>query len=147
MKTVSCIVYKEKNNKRQFLLLKRVKAKGDFWQFVGGKIEPNEEIGDALLREIKEETSIGMKDLVCILLDKYEFEIKKHYLTGEVLKTPTHETVFCIRVRCKSIVDITKDLDLDHEAYGWFDYDVALKMLKWKDNKNALKHFKKILIG
>ena len=53
------------NDKDQFLISKRPshKFKGGYWEFPGGKIEPEEESEAALIRELKEE--VGITVLKC----------------------------------------------------------------------------------
>ncbi len=53
----SPVIYKDK-----FLLIKRINPPYiGLWSMVGGKIEPGEDIKDAVVREIKEETGLTAK--------------------------------------------------------------------------------------
>lgn len=55
-----------RNDKGQFLLAKRAVIPGrlypGYWEFPGGKREPDESLEDALIRELNEETDIDAKD-------------------------------------------------------------------------------------
>ena len=84
-----------KNQKGEVLIARRHKKahQGDLWEFPGGKVEPGENIQQALLRELKEELNISVQhasplikinhqysDLsVCLdvwLVDKFSGELK-----------------------------------------------------------------------
>lgn len=54
---------------------------GDFWEFPGGKIEPEETVEQALLREIKEELNLEIKSsrpLICIRHDYHDKNVVLH---------------------------------------------------------------------
>lgn len=66
---VTCTIYR--NNK--FLVIRRhdkAKKFGGLWAFPGGKVEIGETVAAALIREVKEETNLDLKDRV-LLLDSY----------------------------------------------------------------------------
>ena len=62
-------------NGNKFMICQRPKdkARALLWEFVGGKIEPNESGEDALIRECKEELDIVVKplDVFCDVVHTY----------------------------------------------------------------------------
>ena len=62
-------------NGNRFMICQRPenKARALLWEFVGGKIEPNESGEDALIRECKEELDIVVKplDVFCDVVHTY----------------------------------------------------------------------------
>jgi len=71
------------NQAGQFLLIKNPKF-GDYWTIPGGHIELNEKAEEALIREIKEETGLEMKNIEPIGFDENinpsEFHEPKHFI-------------------------------------------------------------------
>ena len=70
------------NDFNEILLSKRPKNKhlGGFWEFPGGKVETNEVPEQALIREIKEELNIDIKNNCIAPLSFSEFEYKEFHL-------------------------------------------------------------------
>ena len=73
VKVVGAII---ENDKNEILCALRSKnmSQGSLWEFPGGKIEPNETIGDAIVREIREELGciIEFTDVFCDYTHEYE---------------------------------------------------------------------------
>jgi ADP-ribose pyrophosphatase YjhB (NUDIX family) len=93
-----------KNNK--ILLLKRsvIPFKG-FWHVVGGQVEENETLKEALRREFKEETALDVK-------------------IGNVIDGRIEETFDRIKiVVIFEVIEARGEITLNHEneEYGWFD--------------------------
>lgn len=96
---------------------------GDFkgkWEFPGGKVEPNENLEHALIREIKEEMNANINVLEYINTIEYDypnFHLKMHsYLCS--LNDDNIEFVF------------HDDKYLEHENMVWLDLD-ELDHLDW----------------
>ena len=70
------------NDLNEILLSKRPKNKhlGGFWEFPGGKVEVNELPEHALIREIKEELDIDIKNKCIAPLSFSEFNYKEFQL-------------------------------------------------------------------
>ena len=70
------------NDLNEILLSKRPKNKhlGGFWEFPGGKVEVNEVPENALIREIKEELNIDIKNKCLAPLSFSEFNYKEFQL-------------------------------------------------------------------
>ena len=67
------IIFKRENNVIKYLLLKRTKEDGGFWQPMTGTLNNGESLESCLLRELEEET--GIKEYVRIIknVDKFEW--------------------------------------------------------------------------
>jgi len=100
VRVVCGIIFKEDT-----ILLCRKKAEkslGGYWEFPGGKVEPDESERDALVRELYEELSI-------------EVEIHEYFKTS--IHTYDHIEIELIAYCCKFI---KSDLILiDHDAFQW----------------------------
>ena len=131
---VEVILFKKNKGFIEFLLLKRTKERGGFWQPVTGGIEDGEAIEEAAKREVFEETHIKIKELIT---DVYKFELKNKDGT----KYP--EYVFGAEINHK--VDTTKNIYTEHEEVGFFEYEEAMAKLKWPGNKEGLTNLYKIL--
>ena len=142
---VECLVFRKRNNKIEYLLLKRIAEKGGFWQPPCGGIESEDKtIKDAAFRELLEETNITKKDIICIIENVHYFEIDKHYITGEPIPK-LKEYVFGFEIKPNIKLSINKNIYLEHEKFGWFSFKDAIKNLKWTDNKVALKKLNLLL--
>lgn len=102
IRVVCGIVFKEDK-----ILLCRRKAKkslGGYWEFPGGKVEPNELESDALVRELKEELSMKV-------------EITKHFKT--IIHQYENVQIELIAYGCKFI---QADFVLvDHDEIQWVE--------------------------
>ncbi len=140
---VECITFRKNLGKYEFLLLKRIKEKGGFWQPPCGGVE-DETIKEASLRELHEETGISEKDIIKKFDEFYTFTIDKHYLTGKKIP-PLTEHVFAFEVKPKTEITFNKNIYVEHEKYTWANYENAQKLLKWDSNKKALEKIMRIL--
>ncbi len=127
-KGVFCVVY----SGEKYLLLHR-KLHWSGWEFPKGGLLANERYEHAVTREVKEETGLKVTNL-----KKFSFKGKFVYD-----KKTRHErkvkgfsyVLFGCGVR-KARVKISKR---EHDNFKWMGYSGALKSLKWKNQRNALK--------
>lgn len=131
---VNAIVYKMVDNKPSFLMLKRVAARGGFWQAITGGIEEGETVSVAAVRELHEET--GMLDFLKIIPGVYAFEFKSK---GDIGK----EQVLGIEVPEWAEVNISNE----HSEYRWCNFADALALLKHDTNKTAFKKLFSIIVN
>jgi len=93
----NCTLCYIENDRREYLMLHRVKKKNDVnhdkWIGVGGKFEANESPEDCLLREVREETGLTLTDyrfraIITFIAENYETEYIHLYTatgwTGEL---------------------------------------------------------------
>jgi 8-oxo-dGTP pyrophosphatase MutT (NUDIX family) len=136
---IECLVFRKKNNTLEFLLLKRISAKGGFWQPPGGGLESEDKSRlEAAFREILEEAGITKRDVIRVIEDVDVFTFDRHYLTGEPIPIMT-EYVFGFEVKPNSSVSIRNNTPPEHDEFQWLPVEKALKVLKWKQNKVALR--------
>ncbi|MEK7673019.1 MAG: NUDIX hydrolase [Patescibacteria group bacterium] len=135
---VSCFCEFKGNSPEQgqtkFLLLHRQdhKAQGDTWGLPAGKINPDENIYDAMLRELKEETGIilaknelNYSQEIYVRYPKYDFTY--HIFTTEFQTQPEIQTN-----------------PEEHKDFRWATVQEALKMPLVLDLDNCIKLFFKL---
>lgn len=133
-KEVSCgaVVYNIFDGVIKFLLVKHINGK--HWAFPKGHVENNETKVETALREIKEETGldVNLDDSFCkmvsynigpyIVKDVFYFVAKSKGTSSKV---------------CLQKEEISK--------HGWFDFDKALSVLTFQNDKNVLTAAKEYL--
>lgn len=116
-------------NAGKILLLRRQdhKIQGNTWGFVGGKLEDDETIYDAVKREAKEETGISLKD------PKYLKKLFFRYPDRDFICHIFHE-----------VLDDVGDIvlrDEEHKDFKWVKPKDALKMPLVLDGDSCVKLF------
>jgi len=135
---VQAILFRKINGEIQYLLLKRISDIGGFWQPVTGGVEEGERRIQTLQREVLEET--GVKNVARIIEDVgyYEFwDFFKREARSRLIK----EYAFGVEISSNEKIVI----GWEHSEYRWCNFEEALKLLKWKENKEALKKLNEIL--
>ncbi|HHY69770.1 MAG TPA: NUDIX pyrophosphatase [Firmicutes bacterium] len=112
------------------LILKRTPNRSGYWQPVCGGVDSGEELIEAALREVVEET--GIENVKSIIDLEYTFTYKESK-NGVLM----HMQDFCFAVEVENIVDIK--LSDEHEEYKWCSYSEAKAYLKWEHNLIALE--------
>ncbi len=120
------IVYRKYGNTFEVLLLKRNEVRGGFWNVVNGTLELNESIIECQKRELIEEA--GIQNVVHWSNEIYRFNFPyKDYVIVVIVFTaevPENQTVV---------------INDEHTEYRWVNFDEALNMLQFDDDKNGLK--------
>lgn len=114
---------------QKVLILKRSdidKIGAGNWEFVGGTINFGEALEDALLREVKEETSIDIE------IDKIL------YATTYNTKPNRHDIIIVYECYAK---DNNVKLSKEHSDYKWVE-EKELRQLVYKDIIDALDKYK-----
>ncbi len=132
---VEAILFRFINGSCEYLLLKRIDRRGGFWQPVTGGLEEGEELPDAVVREVKEET--GITKLKRIIPGIYQFTF------GE--KPFLKEYVFGAEINPSERIVFDKNVYEEHDNYRWCSYKEALQLLKWPGNKKGLTNLHTIL--
>lgn len=126
-KLVEIIVFKIVDNVAMFLMLKRNKQKGGFWQPVTGGVEDGESLFEAANRELQEET--GITKYLRIINNVYYFEFDT--VEFGVLK----EYVFGVQIES----DMDAKLSPEHTEMKWCTLEESLALLKYENNKIGFK--------
>ena len=141
---VQAILFKRINGRTQYLLLKRIpRTRGleeGFWQPVTGGIEEGEKRTEALKREVSEET--GIKNVVRII-ENVHYDEFWDFFKREARQHLIKEFVFGVEISSNEKIVISRE----HSEYRWCSFEEALKLLKWNENKEALKRLNEILSG
>jgi dATP pyrophosphohydrolase len=140
---VQIIVFAETDKGREYLLLRRVRSHGGFWQSITGSLEESEDHLDAAAREVSEETGIACdrRDLLPLdLVNNFEIApLWRHKYAPGV--SHNEEVCFALRVRLQPVqID-----SLEHDAFIWIDYETAMKTVYWESTRRALAAAERIL--
>ena len=123
---VEAIIFRRNSSIIEYLLLKRLPERNEFWQPVTGGMEEGETRDEALRREVMEET--GVRNMVAVIEGLYYFEFSDPNLNQEYV--------------CGVEVPSSEEIVLDpkeHSEYRWCSFQEALQLLHWKENKEALR--------
>ena len=129
----------------KWLLLKRTPARGGFWQGITGAALKDELLIDSARREMLEETSIRLNNIIETDIQynitvrpewalQYNFHPDQQYIT---------ETVFISRLSPTDIPILSDE----HTNWGWYTLDDAISRLFWPKNKDALNKCQNIIIN
>lgn len=88
---IHCIVYRTVHNKKEFLILHRIKN-WIGWEFPKGGIKLGESHKDALVRELKEECGINQNSIFLILPTDSSLHIDYPKNSGKRLDLKVHLT-------------------------------------------------------
>ncbi len=113
----------------EFLLLHYAPPK-NYWQSLTGNVEEGEEETSALKREIHEETGLPTGEIMEVRkMGRFEFSVRGRAFS---------ETVYAVRVRGKSGIDLSINPDHEHNAYGWFRPETASRLVRWDQARSAI---------
>lgn len=131
-KAVFIVTYSEGKKGREYLVLKR-KLHWKGWEFPKGGVDFFETRKSAVKRELLEET--GLKP---IKIKKFDFSGKYSY--GKKLPDRPGFKGQTFTLYSASVKESPVKLDKrEHSDYQWVSYGKALKMLKWANQRKALK--------
>ena len=126
----------------EYLILKRVKNRGSFWQGVTGAPENDETNFEAAKRELFEET--GFHSITLIQTEvSYIIPMEDRWINIYPVGTKEiPEYLFIARIH--QVGPPTID-PIEHDEWKWCSYEEAMNLLTWEDNKKALKYVKNYL--
>lgn len=141
--SVQVIVFRNGEQGRLYLLLKRQESFGGFWQPVTGSLEMGETHKQAAVREVVEETGICCREQDLIDLGLVNrFEIAPQW-RGRFAPGVTHNEEVCFALAVDS-AEVRLD-GLEHVACAWVDFDTAFEMLCWDSNRQAFLKLEEVL--
>ncbi len=126
------IVVYRKNSNIRYLLLKR-KLHWTGWEFPKGGKEKGETIKQTITREVKEETGL------------LPLKIKKHNESGSFnydSRTIEERGFFGQRFELYSVEIPRGKIQIDsleHSTYCWVDFEKAMQLLTWDNQKKCLE--------
>ena len=126
------VLFIEEYNEKLFLLLHYPTG---HWDFVKGKIENNESLEQAAIRETKEETGIIDIEFIKGFKEKIEYSFK---FNGDIVQK---EVIFFLAKTNTKQVKISDE----HLDYVWLDFNNALNKITYENAKNVLKKSKNYL--
>ncbi|MEN3335054.1 MAG: dihydroneopterin triphosphate diphosphatase [Blastocatellia bacterium] len=134
-RSVQVVLFAETLEGREFLLLRRVRSHGGFWQSVTGSLEGDETHAQAAVREVYEETGYRPRPDELIELGIVNvFEIAPQWRVKYAPGVTTNEEV-CFALQVAKL-DVVIDA-IEHDAFTWVGYDAAIQMLYWESNRRA----------
>ncbi|MGQ0605832.1 MAG: bis(5'-nucleosyl)-tetraphosphatase [Candidatus Nitrosotenuis sp.] len=133
-RSAGIVLFSEDGTKKLFLLLHYPSG---HWDFIKGRIEKNERLREAALREAQEET--GITDIEFI--DGFEEKIQYSYQYDR--KLVKKEVVFFL-AKTKTTDVILSDEHLDHV---WLEFDGAFSKTTYQNAKNLLKKSKSLVFS
>ena len=141
---IQVLVYPVRRTDREweFLMLKRIKSRGGFWQGVTGAPENGETLIEGASRELFEETgfrSVTLKQTEISYTIPMEDRWLDIYPEG-TKEIPEYLFIAKIHQTGPPTID-----PIEHDDWKWCSYEEAMKLLSWEDNKNALKYVQKLL--
>lgn len=138
-RSIQVLIFAEVENRREFLLLKRLESHGGFWQSVTGSLEAAETHRQAAVREVLEETGITCcaEELIDLELTN-SFEIAPQW-RSKFAPDVTHNEEVCFALQAEKC-EVRLDR-LEHQQYAWVDFERALEMVYWDSNQKALAKF------
>jgi dihydroneopterin triphosphate diphosphatase len=143
-RSIQVVIFAELENRREFLLLKRIERHGGFWQTVTGSLEEGETHLQAAVREVLEETGIHCRteDFIDLKLTNI-FAIAPQW-RSKFAPDVTHNEEVCFALKAQKC-DVRLD-QLEHQEYSWVDFDRAFALLYWDSSKKALARFAEFFV-
>ena len=126
----------------EYLMLKRVKNRGGFWQGVTGAPENDETNSEGARRELYEETGYNPANLIqtdVSYIIPMEDRWKDSYPEG-TKEIPEYLFIAKIDVSRPPKID-----PIEHNEWKWCSYEDAMNLLSWENNKRALKFVHRFL--
>lgn len=133
-RSAGAVVFSRVSGVTKYLLLK---YPAGHWDLPKGNIEPGEEPLQTMVREVREET--GLVDLRTVP----GFETKIEYYYRREGKKVHKTVVFFLAETFTEKVTIS----FEHQAYGWFDSDRALRTVTYPNAKKLIREAERVTKG
>lgn len=148
-KSVGAVLFRREKRKIYYLLIKHPENDGYYghWDFPKGHIKKGEKWGDALRREIKEETGITKLHIISNFYTWYSYFYRAKYREKEERKKMNKGlnvfklvTIYLAETNEKKV-----ELSFEHVDYRWLKYEDAHKLLTYKQTKKILEKANRFL--
>jgi len=120
------------NSQNKILLIFQRKA--EYWEFPKGHMEAQEDELVTMDREVKEETGIKSYELI----KGFRHEI--NYVFERDEDTVYKKVIFYL-IRTDDPIQVC----IEHEQYKWVDYDEALRLVKYEEQREVLRSMHEFL--
>lgn len=131
------IIYRKTPDGPKFLLLYHG---GGYWNFPKGKLEEGERSFRAAVREVEEETGIKYKDL---RFSKDYFKAHDRFVFQRGGDKISKHVLFYLAETHNPEIRLSEE----HEGYGWFLYERAMRVIKYKNLREILQQAHDTLSG
>ena len=141
---IQVLIYpvRKTNEDWEYLMLKRVKNRGGFWQGVTGAPENDETISEGAKRELYEET--GYRSVNLIKTD-ISYIIPMEDRWKDIYPEGTKEIPEYLFIAKIDELNPPKIDPIEHNDWKWCSYEEAMELLSLEDNKRALDFVHKFL--
>ncbi|MHA1671791.1 MAG: NUDIX hydrolase [Promethearchaeota archaeon] len=141
---IQVLVYpvRKTNEEWEYLMLKRIKNRGGFWQGVTGAPKGNETLIEGAKRELHEETGFS---LVNLIKTNISYIIPMEDRWKEIYPKGTKEIPEYLFIAIIYQPNPPKIDPLEHNDWKWCSYEKAMNLLSLENNKRALERVKKFL--
>jgi len=141
---IQVLIYPVRKNDEnwEYLMLKRVKNRGGFWQGVTGAPENNETLSEGAIRELYEETAYSPLNLIKTDIS-YIIPMEDRWI--DIYPEGTKEIpeyLFIAKIDDPSPPKIDP---IEHNDWKWCTFEEAMDLLSLEDNKRALEYVQKFL--
>lgn len=126
----------------EYLMLKRVKNRGGFWQGVTGAPEVNETLTEGAKRELYEETGFTPVNLIKTEIS-YIIPMEDRWI--EIYPEGTKEIPEYLFIAKIHQTGAPKIDPIEHDDWKWCSYKEAINLLTWENNKKALEFVQEFL--
>ena len=126
---IESVIYRKKENRVEFLALKRSLEDGGFWQPITGTLESNESLEECLLREAQEEIGVSLENVISVsgLLHSFTWEKKNIGVMNEY--------IFAVEIKLDSVVELSSE----HTEFKWCTQEEAELLFSMENNKIGLR--------
>jgi 8-oxo-dGTP pyrophosphatase MutT (NUDIX family) len=130
---VECWVFRlDDSGTLEYLLIQRAADRifPGIWQPVTGRLDPGERVPSAALREVHEETGLGLDDIEAF----YDLDQVASFF-AENLDMIVSSVIFAVRVR----PDAKAVISPEHAAMEWLGRDEALRRSIWPPYRESVE--------
>jgi len=122
-------VYRIRDGKIEFLLIRRTPKEGGWWQPVTGTVEDGELGHEALYRELFEEVGIGPHQYLHV-------SDELHCRDWEDSENEGTDLVYAVEVAPEVPIRLNPE---EHDAYQWLEPEEAIKALQFDGNRESMR--------
>jgi lipoyl(octanoyl) transferase len=137
---VSVYVFCRSLDGTRYLLLRRVPARGGFWQGVTGAPLPGETDMEAAVREVREETGFDVAGSIVRLAVTYSYRLADR-LAGHwaTVYGPNVSEIPVVTFGAQVSERRDPVLSTEHDDFAWLDYEETSARLDWPVEVDALE--------